>query len=322
MKDGPKVLRSEPEGGVGGKKGLKKPMQRSRSLLVMGSTAAKTEEVFGKTGWAAVANAVFFGEDPKSKGMSATVMKAEQTKLSEVLTRRPDQRTEEDLRFLKKFLLAKAADWPFLSSKPLDFFDEFVKMVTLETRYADDEIYKENDRAHCVYVVLEGSVALYATVPPEDDGHAHTVDWSAIKSSLNAVQTSLDGMKESANVQASTAVVGIRKPEPVAHSDDGSGGGVGKEPRSSPTSAGQRVVTKSLAVYNEETKTLDARKTWGRVFGGLQLAGVLASATEELEKSVKKAHTRTAESHFMGFVRVGEALGEAGILERRPGEAE
>lgn len=43
-------------------------------------------------------------------------------------------------------------------------------------------------------------------------------------------------------------------------------------------------------MYEKEKgkKKLDARQTWGRLLGGVQLAAVLANATEELEKMGKR----------------------------------
>lgn len=46
----------------------------------------------------------------------------------------------------------------------------------------------------------------------------------------------------------------------------------------------------NITVYEKEKgkKKLDARQTWGRLLGGVQLAAVLANATEELEKMGKR----------------------------------
>lgn len=76
-----------------------------------------------------------------------------------------------------------------------------------------------------------------------------------------------------------------------------------------------------------EPGRFDARKTWGRVFGGIKLAAVLAVAADEfVEKAVthKKAVKATvaappASRMFAKIVSRGMSFGDDVLLVRRPG---
>lgn len=309
---------------------------RSKSLLVMGMNKAEGDRDSSKSGWSALSNAVFTGLVSPAAGFHATVLKAEQKRLYDLLQKRPDVRNADELRFLRRFFMGKAADWPFLNSKHPQFYEELAKLATLETRSTDETIFKENvssgcnshclelrcsleaisfvvvqDRANCMYLIIDGSVALYASSPPEEDsGTGAAVDWSAMRNSLSAVQRSLDSVKHVADIQSSSELKSIRKPDPPASST---------EPE-----LDKRASPKSTVVVYTETREIDARRTWGRVLGGLQLAAVLSTAAEELEKSVRKGGHQVSKAaieatQFLGFARTGEAFGDNGLLERRPG---
>lgn len=98
-----------------------------------------------------------------------------------------------------------------------------------------------------------------------------------------------------------------------------------------------------MAVQVKDGK-FDARKTWGRVFGGIKLAAILATAVEEfVDKGAKRAAKyvsrfvfvseckfhgylcavcvrRLAETHFVLNVAKGDSFGEPGLLQRKPRE--
>jgi hypothetical protein len=80
------------------------------------------------------------------------------------------------------------------------------------------------------------------------------------------------------------------------------------------------VPVSGLAVYDDDESghRFNARKTWGRLFGGIKLGAVVSHVTEELEKAGKKMHSRGLESTYIGRVDVGDSFGEGGLIRRRP----
>lgn len=171
------------------------------------------------------------------------------------------------------------------------------------------------DRADCMYIVMDGAVNLYAKTPHDDDAYV-PIDWATVKQELSAVQSSLDAIKVLANVPLPAEIQGIKKPEAPSHDPPASG-----PPRSGSASA-RSGEHRPVAVYDEETNSFNARKTWGKLFGGVKLAAIVANAADELEKAGKKMHHRGAEAAFIGMASKGESFGEGGLLSRRPGTGE
>ena len=168
------------------------------------------------------------------------------------------------------------------------------------------------ERAACLYVLLDGSVSLYAKPSADDDsGDVVPLDWTVVRHRLDAVQDSLNAIKQLARV-----------PHALPVKKGGAGVAAG------PTDAGivADAPVRESVVVRTRGDTLDTRQTWGRLLGGVQLAGVVANVTEEFEKlGHASAHRKRVGSAKAGgevlidTVLPGQSFGEQGLTLRRPG---
>jgi CRP-like cAMP-binding protein len=166
------------------------------------------------------------------------------------------------------------------------------------------------EAADAMYIVMEGSVNLFSKSPQEDDAYV-PIDWTTVKLNLQSAQRSLDAVKLIASVPQASELQSIKKPD----EDEGLKPVPSQEPKTS-----NDVPVSGLAVYDDDESghRFNARKTWGRLFGGIKLGAVVSHVTEELEKAGKKMHSRGLESTYIGRVDVGDSFGEGGLIRRRP----
>jgi hypothetical protein len=163
-----------------------------------------------------------------------------------------------------------------------------------------------------MYIVMEGGVNLFSKSPQEDEAHI-PIDWSTVKQNLQSAQRSLDAVKLIASVPQASELQSIKKPD----DDDGPVPAPSPDPKASVPEGSST----GLAVYDDDESghKFNARKTWGRLLGGVKLGAVVGHVTDELEKAGKKMHNRGLESSYIGRVDVGDSFGEGGLVRRRPG---
>lgn len=162
-----------------------------------------------------------------------------------------------------------------------------------------------------MYVVLAGKVDVFGK-PPVDDDHAVVVDWPTVKRQLHAVQASLAAIKSLANVTRVSDLVAVRKPD-TALPDTTDARSRTSSTNSNASGAG--------AEGEEAPPPFDPRRTWGRVFGGIRLAAMVANAAEELERAQVKRPAVKGDPTHVGTLARGDSFGESCLLDRRPSES-
>lgn len=145
------------------------------------------------------------------------------------------------------------------------------------------------DNAKAVFIVLHGSVAVYAPSDQEEDEYFHPATQS--QEELKAVQRALDTIKTVAAVEPAKALAPVKKADVTeVHIESDS--------------------------EEEEVAAFDVKKTWGTAMRRVKMAVMLNDAVDELKRGlVKKQASSMQKVHQC---RVGACFGDVGITARLP----